>query len=328
MNEGRQAMKIVVHTRFAREPLIAALGTESRFETLVIDEADGLAEGLREAQALVLPGQAYDAALAQCLRAQAPGLRLIQLLTAGYDLLQIHGVPAGVKVATAGDSWSPAVAEHAIALMLAMVKRLPAAFEAQSRRQWAQMALSPTMTTLEGRTLVIVGCGSIGREAARRAAGLGMRVIGVARSVRPIPQVDEVLEAARLDDALARADVVLVSAPSTPATRGLFDAARLAACRPGALLVNVARGNLVDRDALLDALRTGRLAGAALDVTDPEPLPPDDPLWDAPNLIVTPHVSGSSGPAGLRRLAAHVLANLRREADGLPPTHLVDVRGG
>jgi phosphoglycerate dehydrogenase-like enzyme len=321
--EVHQAMKIVVHTRFARDALLEALGSEAGFETVAIDEAAALAAGMREARALVMPGQAYDAALAHCLRTQAPRLRLIQLLTAGYDQLQVHGVPPGVRVATAGDSWSPAVAEHAITLMLAMVKGLPAAFEAQAQRRWAQMTISPTMSTLEGRTLVIVGCGSIGREAARRAAGLGMRVIGIARSVRPIPHVDEVLEAARLDEALARADVVLVSAPSTPATRGLFDAARLAACRPGALLVNVARGNLVERDALIDALRSGRLAGAALDVTDPEPLPPDDPLWNAPNLILTPHVSGSSGPAGLRRLAAHVQANLRREADGHEPTHQV-----
>lgn len=325
MSEVHLPVKIVVHTRFAREPLLEALGSESRFDTVAIDDAGALAEGLRDAHALVLPGQAYDAALASCLRTQAPRLRLIQLLTAGYDLLQVHGVPPGVRVATAGDSWSPAVAEHAIALMLAMVKRLPAAFEAQAQRRWAQMTISPTMSTLEGRTLVIVGCGSIGREAARRAAGLGMRVIGIARSVRPIVHVDEVLEATRLDEALARADVVLVSAPSTPATRGMFDAARLAACRRGALLVNVARGNLVERDALIGALHTGQLAGAALDVTDPEPLPSDDPLWNTPNLILTPHVSGSSGPAGLRRLAAHVRTNLRREADGLEPTHLVQV---
>jgi phosphoglycerate dehydrogenase-like enzyme len=214
------------------------------------------------------------------------------------------------------------VAEHAIALMLAMVKRLPAAFAAQARRAW-QPQIGQGMGTLSGRTLVIVGCGSIGREAARRAAGLGMRVIGVARTVRPIAGADEVVDASRLDETLGRADVVLVAVPSNPATRGLIDAGRLAACRPGTLLVNVARGNVVAAGALLDALRSGALGGAALDVTDPEPLPPDDPLWDAPNLIVTPHVSGSIGPQGLVRLAEHVLANLRREADGQTPLHLV-----
>jgi phosphoglycerate dehydrogenase-like enzyme len=318
-------MKVIVHTRFAREQLLEALGSEPRLEVAAIDAPEQLGEALRDAHALVMPGQAYGAELARQLREHAPQLRLLQLLTAGYDLLQVHGVPAGLRVATAGDSWSPAVAEHAVALMLAMVKRLPAAFEAQTRRSWAQLAISPTMGTLAGRTLVIVGCGSIGREAARRAGGLGMHVIGVARSVRPIPHVDEVLEASRLDDALARADVVLVAVPSSAATRGLFDAARLAACRPGALLVNVARGNIVERDALIAALRSGQLASAALDVTDPEPLPPDDPLWQAPNLILTPHVSGSSGPQGLQRLAAHVLSNLRREVDGLAPTHLVEI---
>jgi phosphoglycerate dehydrogenase-like enzyme len=132
-----------------------------------------------------------------------------------------------------------------------------------------------------------------------------------------------VVDASRLDETLGRADVVLVAVPSNPATRGLIDAGRLAACRPGTLLVNVARGNVVAAGALLDALRSGALGGAALDVTDPEPLPPDDPLWDAPNLIVTPHVSGSIGPQGLVRLAEHVLANLRREADGQTPLHLV-----
>jgi phosphoglycerate dehydrogenase-like enzyme len=315
-------LTVVVHTRLAREPILEALMREARLVVRAVDAASELPVALRDAHALVMPAQPYDARLAALLREGAPALRLIQLLTAGYDPLQVHGVPPGVRVATAGDSWSPAVAEHAIALMLAMVKRLPAAFAAQARRAW-QPQIGQGMGTLSGRTLVIVGCGSIGREAARRAAGLGMRVIGVARTVRPIAGADEVVDASRLDETLGRADVVLVAVPSNPATRGLIDAGRLAACRPGTLLVNVARGNVVAAGALLDALRSGALGGAALDVTDPEPLPPDDPLWDAPNLIVTPHVSGSIGPQGLVRLAEHVLANLRREADGQTPLHLV-----
>ena len=316
-------MKIALWPRFARAPLLDQLGREPDFDCHLVDDADSLRAALDGARALVMPGSSYDAQVARVLREQAGALRFIQLLTAGYEGLLEHGVPAGVRVANAGDSWSPAVAEHAVALMLAMVKCLPLAFSAQTRRSWDAGRIGPRMGTLQDRTLVIVGCGSIGREAARRARGLGMRVIGVARTARPMPDVDEVLAADQLDAALGRADMVLVAVPSSPATRGLIDAARLAACRPGAMLVNVARGNVVDSAALAQALRSGQLAAAGLDVTDPEPLTPEDPLWDAPNLIITPHVSGSSGPEGLARLARTVAANLRREADGETPHHLI-----
>jgi phosphoglycerate dehydrogenase-like enzyme len=218
-------LTVVVHTRLAREPILEALMREARLVVRAVDAASELPVALRDAHALVMPAQPYDARLAALLREGAPALRLIQLLTAGYDPLQVHGVPPGVRVATAGDSWSPAVAEHAIALMLAMVKRLPAAFAAQARRAW-QPQIGQGMGTLSGRTLVIVGCGSIGREAARRAAGLGMRVIGVARTVRPIAGADEVVDASRLDVTLGRADVVLVAVPSNPATRGLIGVGR------------------------------------------------------------------------------------------------------
>lgn len=150
-----------------------------------------------------------------------------------------------------------------------------------------------------------------------------MRIVGVSRSARPDPALDDIRRADELEAVLTQADVVLVTVPSGARTRGLIGAAQLAACKPGALLINVARGNVVDRAALIGALESGHLGGAGIDVTDPEPLAGDDPIWNTPNLIITPHVSGSSGPEGFARLAEIVCANVARYADGQEPLHRV-----
>ncbi len=316
-------MKLVFWPRFAEAMMLERLSTVAQLTVTVARDSTALTGVIGDAEILLLAGGDYTRAVADVLRQQAGKLRLIQLLTAGYEGLEAHGVPDGVLVANAGDSWSPAVAEHAMALMLALTKRLPQAMAAQSRHAWDSPALSAHMRTLRGRTLVIVGYGSIGREVAQRARGFGMRIVGVSRSARPDPGVDEVRRADELEVVLAQADVVLIAVPSSAKTRGLIGATQLAACKPGALLINVARGNVVERAALIDALTTGHLGGAGIDVTDPEPLGQDDPLWDTPNLIITPHVSGAIGPEGFSRLADIVVANLARFAAGQATHHLV-----
>lgn len=316
-------MKIVVWSRIAEAPLLERLSRIDGLVTEAVRDIRALPAAIADAHILMLAGGDYTRTAAEILREHASRLELIQLVTAGYEGLEVHGVPAGVIVANAGDSWSPSVAEHAMMLMLALIRRLPVALAAQARHAWESPLISPAMRTLSGRTLVIVGYGSIGREVALRARGFGMRIVGVSRSARPDPALDEVRRADELEAVLAQADVVLVAVPSGHRTRGLIGAAQLAACKPGALLINVARGNVVDRAALIEALASGRLAGAGIDVTDPEPLASDDPLWDTPNLIITPHVSGASGPEGFARLADIVCANVARFVGGLEPQHRV-----
>lgn len=320
MNPGT---KTLLWPRFAAQALTEHLTRIPGVELCSVRTTEEFSAELADSRVVVMPASLYSEQAAQALRERGSGVRFMQLLTAGYDSLQARGVPPGLQVASAGDSWSPAVAEHAIALMLALVKQLPSAVAGQTRRAWEAAAISPRMRTLRGKTLVIFGYGSIGREAAARARGLGMRVLGVSRSARTDELIDEAVASAHFDTVLPRADVLLIAAPSSPQTRGLIDARRLALLKPTSLVVNIARGNIIDAGALRAALVAGQLGGAGLDVTDPEPLPADDPLWDTPNLLLTPHISGSTGPDGDQRLAEHAAANVARFVSGQTPTHLI-----
>lgn len=324
MNPG---IKTLLWPRFAAQALNEHLSRIPGVALKSVKTTDEFITELPTTRILVMPASLYSAEAAKAIREHGAGLQFLQLLTAGYDSLQARGVPPGVQVASAGDSWSPAVAEHAIALMLALVKQLPTAVAGQAQRVWDAARISPRMRTLRGKTLVIFGYGSIGREAAMRARGLGMRVIGVSRSARRDEFIDEACAAADFDQVLPAADVLLISAPSSDETRGLIDARRLALLKPTSLVVNIARGNIVDAAALRAALLAGQLGGAGLDVTDPEPLPADDPLWDTPNLILTPHVSGATGPDGDLRLAEHAAANVARFVSGQTPSHLINFQG-
>ena len=152
-----------------------------------------------------------------------------------------------------------------------------------------------------------------------------MRIIGVSRSAKPEPLADEVCAVGQFNAVLARADAVLITVPYSKVTHHMIGVEQLAACKRGAVLINLARGGLVDPAALAAALRSGHLGGAALDVTSPEPLPADDPLWDCPNLIITPHVAGACGPVGRARLAEFIGANVERFVAGQPVTHVVEL---
>ncbi len=315
-------MKVAFWPTIAGEEIAARLREVAGVELALVAGVEELAAAAPGMEALVIGGHFFDAEVAEVLRARAPRLRFIQSFTAGYEGLQAHGVPPGVLVANAGDSWSPAVAEHGMAILLALLKCLPEAILNQPRHAWDRSHVA-RMGTLEGQTLAVVGFGSIGRAFARLARPFGMRVIGLSRSARPDPLADEVRPIGELHAVLARADVVLVAAPHTPATDKLIGAAALAACKRGAILLNLARGGLVDQQALAAALRSGHLGGAGTDVTDPEPLPADDPFWDCPNLVVTPHCGGANGPVGRNRLARFVADNLARFVAGGTPSHVV-----
>jgi phosphoglycerate dehydrogenase-like enzyme len=310
-------MKVAFWPSIAGREIEASLRRIPGAELNVVDDIDKLAAAAPEIEVLVIGGHFFDGCVAEVLRTRARRLRFIQSFTAGYEGLQAHGVPPGVVVANAGDSWSPAVAEHGMALLLALVKCLPHAIINQSRGTWDR-SQTPRMGSLEGQTLAIVGFGSIGHEFARRARPFGMRIVGLSRRAMPDPLADEVQPVSALHAVLARSDVVLVALPYSKDTHHVIGAGELAACKRGAILINVARGGLVDPVALAAALASGQLGAAGIDVTEPEPLPDGDPLWGAPNLIITPHVAGASGPVGRARLAGFVAANVARFVAGEP----------
>ncbi|MRX42477.1 hydroxyacid dehydrogenase [Agromyces sp. Q22] len=237
-----------------------------------------------------------------------PAISWVQLPWAGVDafadLLHRHRGDGRVWTSAKGAFAQP-VAEHALALALAVLRELPrraraTAWEADERGR-----------TLYGAEVVIVGAGGIAVELLQLLAPFRVRATVVRRADAPVPGAARTVTTDRLAEALGAAEVVFVVAALTPATRGLIGAGELAALPPGAVLVNVARGGLVDTDALVAALGSGRLGGAGLDVTDPEPLPAEHPLWTAPNCLVTPHVADTEAmtvPLFARRIGANVAA--------------------
>jgi phosphoglycerate dehydrogenase-like enzyme len=226
------------------------------------------------------------------LGAFAPALRWVQAIGAGTD--HFHGARLGpdVVITNAAGVAAVPIAEFVVGQLLAIWKRFDELADQQRHHVW-----KPAYgRQVSGLTLGLVGLGAIGTAVAERARALGMRVLAARRRPgaddRP-PVVDEVVGPERLHEVLSRVDAVVVCAPATPDTHDLFDAAAFAAMRPGAVFCNVARGSLVDETALLDSLRSGHLGAAVLDVTRQEPLPADSPLWDTPNLRLSPHSSAS-----------------------------------
>jgi len=313
-------MRGVVFTPVVGEKFRSVVGVHA--ELVVAGSRDEAIAAARGADFLVTDGSSYDAALANALIADKGQLRWVQLVSMGYDGLTQHGVPAGVVVTNVGGLYAPAVAEHAIALLLALSRRLidsaaGTATHTPDRRQ------ARHMRTLQGAAIALIGCGRIGQEIAVRLQPFGVRLIGLARSARSDPVVGDIRPMSDLAAVLRQADGVILAVPLTAETRHLLAAAEFTLCKPGLWLVNVARGEVVDTGALAAALKDGRVGGAALDVTDPEPLPPDAPLWSCPNLLVTPHVGGVGIARAADRVAELVVENLARFRAGEVLNHVV-----
>jgi phosphoglycerate dehydrogenase-like enzyme len=256
--------------------------------------------------------------------ARARRLRLIQMTGAGVDsLLPAPDLPEAVAITNARGVHGAQMPEFAIAMLLALAKRVPRAAEQKRRRDWRIFL----PRTLAGSTLGILGLGTIGAEVARLASALGMRVIGTQRTPKPVPNVAEVLPPECTGDVLRESDALVVLLPLTDETRNLLDAAALATLKRGALLVNLARGGIVDEAALARALHDRSLSGAAIDVFEDEPPPQEHPLWDAPNAILTPHVAGMR-PDYMERVAELFFANVRRLERGEPLLNPVDRKRG
>jgi phosphoglycerate dehydrogenase-like enzyme len=272
-----------------------------------VERGGGRVVPLAEAEAVVVSGGHGD------LPDLPDAVRWVQLPSAGVEAWVESGVVDASRTWTsAAGAYSHAVAEGAVALLLAGVRGVGRAARLTS---WDNAALDAAQTSLRGATVAIVGAGGIGSAMIPALRGLGAEVLAVTRRGLPVEGAARTLPADRVDEVFAAADHVVLAAPATAATRALVGAEQLAALGAQGWLVNIARGSLVDTDALVAALAAGTIAGAALDVTDPEPLPDGHPLWSEPRCIVTPH---STNPTPLRdaALAERVTENVRRFAAG------------
>lgn len=282
---------VLAHAAYRLGDAYRAAGAPGPF--VEVRDAAALEEAVAQAEVLVVSGLWRHALLER-----APRLRFIQSVSAGTDQFPKDALRArGIRLASAQGGNERAVAEHALALMLGLTRRLPEALRNQAAATWRPMIADPARREQElgGRTLLVVGLGRIGTRIARLGQAFDMRVIGLRRRPREAGDpVEAVFSPDRLHEALAEADVVALACPLTPETENLVDAAALAVMKPGALLINVARGRVVDQDALVRALTEGRIAGAGLDCFHDEPLPADAPFWRMPNVIVTPHSAGET----------------------------------
>ncbi len=254
------------------------------------------------------------------LWAGAHRLQLLQTAGAGVDaVLPAPDLPAHVRLANARGVHAEQMGEYALGMMLHFARRMIRNAEQQARREWRMYAPS----VLSGATCGVLGMGAIGEAVAARAKAFGMRVLGIQRTPKPSDWADEVLGPDGTERVLSESDYVVVVYPLTDATRGLLGEAMLSKLRPEAVLVNMARGGIVDEAALATMLHDGRLRGAALDVFDAEPLPEDSDLWDVPNLVVTPHIAGFSREY-LPRVFEIFLDNVGRLERGEPLRNEID----
>jgi glyoxylate/hydroxypyruvate reductase len=253
---------------------------------------------------------------------EARNLRWVQVAAAGVDRFLLQGdLPEGVLLTRADVGFGDQISEYVIAHLLARTQRLREVFRQQDERRWQPLVSG----FLKGQTIGIAGTGSIGRAVAQRACALGMRAVGWSRSARGMPEFERVYGLQEIAAFLSQLNVLVLCLPLTDETRGRFGSEELGWLPASAVLINVARGALIDEDALLHALRCGDLQAAILDVFEREPLPPDHPFWKMENVTVTSHQSGLNVPD---EIIDFFLENLRRFQSGLPLRGLVDLSKG
>jgi len=277
----------------------------------IANEAGALAQALPGAEILVTTNRVYTPDHAAIIRERGRELQWIQFLTSGYDKAVASGLPAGLVVTNVAGLRAFAVSEHAFALMLGLVRRVRETERARAEGLWCRDQVTPALDNLAGKRLVIVGVGAIGQDIARKAKAFDMEVEGVSRSTSALPFFDRLRPREELVAAAGGADIMMVAATYEDATRAMISREVIGAMRPHALLVNIARGLLVDEGALVEALEQGRIGGAGLDVTAVEPLPPDSPLWRLDNVALTPHIAGAGSKGSGASHASMFADNLR-----------------
>lgn len=329
LREGSTAMRDVPSWDASRVVIVRDVGFE-------LPDFDGInivvVSSLEEAQSHAGSAGAIVGFCSDALLAAAPHVSWVQIYSAGADrCVTSPKISRGDVVLTNMQKMSsPVIAEHAIAMMLALLRNLPAFMEERGQGQWNRSEpYTRGMTTAHGKTMLVLGLGGIGTEIAKRGSALGMRVIATRNSSREGPEfVDYVGLSDEMLNLAQEADVIVNALPLTDKTRGLLGEEFFGtAAQSGApYFINVGRGATVDTDALLAALQNGQLAGAGLDVTDPEPLPPEHDLWRAENVVITPHVSGRGSDRSRYRLL--ILENIRRYLAGDAMLNVVDARKG
>ena len=260
--------------------------------------------------------------------AQATGLRWLQLSHAGVNgFLTPQSQAHDFVLTNASGVHAAPITEHMFGMALMVTRRLAPAWDRQKTHRWSADGLGSEVDLLWGKTLGVLGVGAIGGHSAGVGKAFGMRVLGLRRGGEAHPDVEKMYMPDQRMEFLAESDVVMNTLPLTEKTRGFLGRAELAAMKPGVILVNTGRGGTVDTDALMDALNAGHLGAACLDVTDPEPLPEDHPLWTTANVYLTPHYSGDRPDYGARADAIF-LDNLRRYLNGEPLVNVVDKQEG
>ena len=315
-------MKLLIAARWSQEQMEEAQKTFPQIQFTSADDQDDILREIVDAE-IVFGGISREAFLA------AKQLKWIQNPGAGVErLARISEIAeSDVTITNTRGAHAATIAEHTFGLLISLTRQLPRLLQAQREHDWIRRIDVPQVG-LTGLTLGVVGMGNIGRAIAKRGHAFDMNVIGVDVNEVPKPDfVDELRLLDGLDDLVQRSDVVAVATPHTPQTAGMLGPEQLRLMKPTAYLLVVSRGGIIDEDTLVQMLQEGQLAGAGLDVTAREPLPKDSSLWDAPNLLLTPHCSGRSSYTSAAGKAIFY-ENLRRYLAKEPLTNLVDLKRG
>ena len=312
------------------EPLVIVVGEHTEETVRKFREIPGCRVVFREHFRDVTPEDCAGAEIlvggaSPALVEKMPRLRFVQLYSAGANMYP--WLPERVTLGNAYGAYGDAIAEHMLAVTLMAMKRMPEYLDRQKEQSWG---LLEDIVRFEGSKVLSVGMGAIGTSYLKKASAMGAECYGVRRTVHDCPEfVRRLVTPAEMDGLLPEMDVVALSLPGTAEAAGMFDERRLRLMKPTAILVNVGRGNAVVTDDLLRVMSEGRLKAACLDVMDPEPLPEGHPLWTAPRVYLTPHVSGGYR-AGVNydRVIDTAVQNVRLVLDGKPPIHAVDRRLG
>lgn len=321
--QERPTIRKIVFTYEADELLVDTAREASGGATVVVTAAeDDLRREIVDAQMTI--GAGYSDAV----RSAAPGIVWHHVPWAGVESVVTPMMrEQGTILTNSSGISAPAMAEHAIAFMLSFARAFPLFHREQERRSWRGWENRPTFFELTNQTVLLLGTGAIGQAVAERLRPFGCRIIGARRNGGAVDGFDQVVPFEDVASILPQVDHVVSSLPLTPATERIVDRQFIQTMKQGSYFHNVGRGRTVDQDALIEALRSGHLAGAGLDVTDPEPLPEDHPLWDAPNVIITGHTSGNS-PLFNERGADVLRENLRRYRAGEDLLNVVDLDAG
>lgn len=319
--KGADRLKVLIRP-MPPEELSELLAAAPGVELVVCRNEDEAVARAADVQA------SYGFISARVLRA-GPSIRWVQQGSAGVEhLMEIPElVDSDVVLTNMQRAYAPEIADQALGFLLSFTRDLGHFVNAKAARRWPARRPGVVLDELAGKTMVVIGCGGIGSEVARRAFGFGVRALATDPKVHERPLfVDELHKPDKLHDLLPRADVVVGAVPLTKVSRGMIGAREFEMMKRGVILINVSRGKVVDTDALVAALDSGRVAAAGLDVTDPEPLPDGHPLWSR-NVIITPHTAGQS-PGGERRRREIFRENLRRFASGESLLNIVDKKVG